>query len=76
MSIKNKRNEKKPKNPLKGGLIGLEVHVIGSSNKSQIGLRGKIIDETKNTVVIEKSSSRKRLLKKNIMLKYPKTAGN
>ncbi|MDR2966778.1 MAG: ribonuclease P protein component 1 [Methanobacteriaceae archaeon] len=34
-------------------LIGLCCEVIESSNKSFVGVNGKIIDETKNTVLIE-----------------------
>jgi ribonuclease P protein subunit POP4 len=33
-------------------LIGLRVKIIGSSCKSNIGLLGKIINETKNMLVI------------------------
>lgn len=35
-------------------LIGLYCEVIESSNKSLIGISGKVVDETKNTVLIEK----------------------
>lgn len=35
-------------------LIGLKVRVAGSSNKTNVGLTGKVVDETRNTLVIEK----------------------
>ena len=38
---------------LKGELIGLEAEIIDSENKSNIGIKGKIIDETKNTFTIK-----------------------
>ena len=34
-------------------LIGLELEVIDSSNKSLIGISGIVIDETKKTLKIE-----------------------
>jgi ribonuclease P protein subunit POP4 len=37
-------------------LIGLELKVINSSNKSLIGLSGIVIDETKKTLKIETST--------------------
>lgn len=52
----------------KGGLIGLMAEVSGSKNSSDIGIRGKIVDETKNTILIESKKERKRLFKKNVTL--------
>ena len=53
-------------------LIGLEVEVIDSKNKSNIGIKGNILDETKHTIVVEHKNKRKRLLKNNITLKIKK----
>jgi ribonuclease P protein subunit POP4 len=39
-------------------LIGLYCEVIDSSNKSFVGIKGKVIDETKKTVLIEKISEK------------------
>lgn len=50
-------------------LIGLESEVIGSKNKSNLGIKGKIVDETKNTISIEQKNKIKKLLKSNIILK-------
>ena len=50
-------------------LIGLEAETIDSKNKSNIGIKGKIIDETKHTLVISHKGKRKRLFKNNITLK-------
>ena len=33
-------------------LIGLDVAVMRSRNKSQVGLKGKIVDETAKTIII------------------------
>jgi len=48
------------KNMLLHELIGLQCEVVKSQNKSQIGIKGKITDETMKTVVI----SGKRILKR------------
>ncbi len=40
------------KNILLHELIGLQCEVVNAKNKAQIGLRGKIIDETMKTVTI------------------------
>ena len=49
-------------------LIGLEAEIIDSRNKSDIGISGKIIDETKNTLTMEDKDRRKRVFKNNIIL--------
>ncbi len=41
-----------PKNILLHELIGLQCEVVNAKNKMQIGLRGKITDETMKTVTI------------------------
>ena len=50
-------------------IIGLETEIIDSKNKSNIGIKGKIIDETKSTIIIKDKKAKKRLLKNNIILK-------
>jgi ribonuclease P protein subunit POP4 len=46
-------------------LIGLTAEVVDSKNEANLGIKGKIRDETKNTIVIDD----KRLFKNNITLK-------
>ena len=53
---------------LKFELIGLEVEVVDAKNKSLIGIKGKIVDETKNTFVIEIKGKEKKLLKDQVTL--------
>jgi len=54
---------------VKHELIGLSIKVIDSKNKSDIGIEGIIIDETKNTLIIETASGkRKTLFKSNIVI--------
>ncbi len=47
--------------------IGLKVRIVNSSSRKWIGLCGKVIDETKNLLVIECINRKK-------ILKIPKTA--
>jgi len=48
--------------------IGLNARVAESSDKSRIGIRGKIIDETKNLIVIETANGEKKLPKREVKL--------
>ncbi len=49
-------------------LINKKVKIIKSSNKTLEGIEGLIIDETKNTLLIESDKIRK-VLKKEVKLK-------
>ena len=46
-------------------LIGAEVEVVKSSNQGQVGIKGKVIDETKSTLNV----GGKILLKSSITIK-------
>lgn len=57
-SIKTGKNNKtkgtiSPKNLARHELIGLEVEVVSSTNKSQIGIRGTVTDESRQTLTID-----------------------
>jgi ribonuclease P protein subunit POP4 len=49
-------------------LIGLEVQVVASSNSSQIGLKAQVVDETRNTFLLETKAKVLRLAKRNTSL--------
>lgn len=51
-------------------LIGLRVRVVKSLDKKQRGLSGIVVDETKNTLEIEKGAERRRLIKKISVFKF------
>lgn len=51
-------------------LIGLSVFVAGSTNPSQKGIRGRVIDETKNTLVITNRHRGRRLQKPGLTLLF------
>jgi len=48
------------KDYIKYELIGSQIEVVDSKNKSLIGLKGKIIDETKNMLILD---NQKKLIK-------------
>lgn len=55
------RNEK---NILMHELIGLQCEVIVAKNKTHMGLKGRIIDETMKTMILEQNGRKKIIPKK------------
>ncbi|MBI4399841.1 ribonuclease P protein subunit [Candidatus Micrarchaeota archaeon] len=51
-------------------LIGLRVTIINSSCKNYIGIQGTIVDETKNTFVIETDNKTKIIPKKSSVFRF------
>ncbi|PIN76404.1 hypothetical protein COV17_02675 [Candidatus Woesearchaeota archaeon CG10_big_fil_rev_8_21_14_0_10_36_11] len=49
-------------------LIGKKVKVVTSSNNANLGITGTLVDETKNTFVIETDKGLKTILKNNITI--------
>lgn len=60
----------KPENLARHELIGLDLKVESSSNPCQIGLSGQVIDETRNTFLLETKAKVVRLAKKNTSLVF------
>jgi ribonuclease P protein subunit POP4 len=52
-----------PKNVIRHELIGLRAEVTESSNKFNVGISGKVVDETKNTLVIKTKKGEKKIQK-------------
>ena len=52
------------KDVLRQELIGCAIEVTGATNSSLIGIKGKIVDETKNTIIIKDKENRKKSLLK------------
>jgi ribonuclease P protein subunit POP4 len=49
--------------------IGLECEVVESTNKSQRGLKGKIVNETQKTIVLETKKGKKVIQKKGAVFR-------
>ena len=50
-------------------LIGQEIEIIESKNKSNQNIKGKIVDETKHTIKISQQKTIKTIMKNNIIFK-------
>jgi ribonuclease P protein subunit POP4 len=64
-----------PKNIVKHELIGLVLEVADSDNPSARGLKGTVVNETRNTLVIETAKGEKTLLKDNCTLIFSLPSG-
>ncbi|MGH2638391.1 MAG: ribonuclease P protein component 1 [Rhabdochlamydiaceae bacterium] len=51
-------------------LIGLQAEVINSSDRSQIGIKGRIIDETKNLLYLSDNTHTRRIVKKSSTFRF------
>ena len=49
-------------------LIGLSIKIVDSKNKTNIGLEGKVVDETKNLLIIKSKGKMKKILKKDVII--------
>jgi len=52
------------KNILKHELIGLDVEIVNSPDPSQTSIKGTVVDETKNLIVIRTEKDLKKIEKK------------
>lgn len=57
-----------PENLTRHELIGLDVLVEASTNPSQVGISGRIVDETRNTFLLETGRKVLRISKSNTSL--------
>lgn len=58
------------KNIVKHELIGLGVEIADSKNPSNKGVKGTVINETRNTLVIETDKGEKTLLKEQCVFVF------
>ncbi|MGQ0795881.1 MAG: ribonuclease P protein component 1 [Nitrosopumilaceae archaeon] len=50
--------------------IGLDVEIIHSSNAQQMGMKGRIVDETKFVLVLSSENEIKKLPKENAVWRF------
>jgi len=48
-------------------LIGLNTEIVKAKNPTLVGLKGKIIDETKSTMTIKQKNKMKKVLKDQVV---------
>lgn len=51
-------------------LIGLDIEVIESENRFNKGIKGRIINETKNMIEIETKETRKKIIKDQCVFEF------
>jgi len=56
------------RNVIQYEFIGLDAKVVKSIHPGYVGIRGRIIDETKNTIVIMEDNGKKRVQKSVVVL--------
>jgi ribonuclease P protein subunit POP4 len=63
------------KNLVRHELIGLEVEIKKSTNKYQEGIKGRVVDETYNMLVIETPKGEKKIEKKSCIFIFKLPSG-
>ena len=54
---------------MKETLIGKKITIAESNNKSLEGVRGKVVDETKNTItIIDEKNKEKKIIKNQVKI--------
>ena len=64
-----------PKNIFYHELIGLYVKVVKHNDESLIGVKGRVVDETKNLLIIASKGRLKKVLKKGGVFLFMLPAG-
>ena len=59
-----------PENITRHELIGLDTSIVKSNNSQMVGLRGKIIDETKSMFAIQTATGVKSIPKQNSIWQF------
>jgi ribonuclease P protein subunit POP4 len=50
--------------------IGLETKVVKSSNPNVVGIRGKVVDESRNTLTISHNGEKKVIIKDTAVFEF------
>jgi len=56
-------------------LIGLQVAILRSPDPSLVGVRGLVVDETRNTLVVEAGGREKRVAKEGTRFRFDVDGG-
>ncbi|MBI2147019.1 ribonuclease P protein subunit [Candidatus Woesearchaeota archaeon] len=49
-------------------LLGSAIRVVDSNNRSLIGIEGRVIDESKHTIIVQEGAGQKRLIKSQVTI--------
>ena len=50
-------------------IIGSNIEIIESKNKTLVGLKGKVIDQTKNTIRLDTKKGTKKIILSHVKIK-------
>ena len=56
-----------PQNIFRHELVGLDVEVVKSSHEGFTGIKGEVVDETKNTIKVEDVEGCEKIIPKNVV---------
>ena len=56
-------------------LIGLRVEVLGATDPTQVHLAGRVVDETRNLLVVEVAGATKRIPKQGARFRFDVEGG-
>ncbi len=56
-------------------LIGLEVSIVSAKDPSLVGVRGQVVDETRNLLVVESSGREKKIPKEGSRFRFEVQGG-
>lgn len=57
-------------------LLGLQAEVIESANKSMVGIRGRVVDETMKMLTIESGGRERKIPKDTCILRFSMPDGS
>ena len=57
-----------PKELVRHELIGLSIKILDAANQRLVGLQGKVIDETKNMIIIKSNEYQKKIIKGQVKM--------
>ena len=55
-----------PQNIFRHELVGLDVEIVKSLHKGFTGIKGEVVDETKNTIKVEDVAGSLKIIPKNV----------
>lgn len=58
------------KNLIRHELIGLDVEVVRDRNPCNASISGRVVDETRNTLIIRKGERERRVAKRTAVFKF------
>ena len=58
------------KNILYSTFVGLPVEIVNSSQRDLVGTKGKVVDETKNLIIIEKGDKEIKVQKVSCVFRF------